>query len=297
MDIFVKFWGTRGSIPTPGEHTQRYGGNTSCVEVRHGDTLIICDAGSGIRELGEDLLLRSDAPIVGHLLFSHSHWDHIQGFPFFSPAYRKENRFFVHGRHPGDDRIYQLLSGQMESDYFPISFQAFKAEIRPSDLDSAGKRIGEVGIAWIPLRHPGGCLAYALSVGVAKVVYMTDQELLLSEAGPTDELRPMPDELIDFVRGADLLIGDGQYTDEEYLERVGWGHSSCFTVVDLALRGQVKHLALFHHEPSRSDLEIDELVDACRRRVASQNGSLLVSAAREGVEYRFPSTRGDQQIG
>jgi ribonuclease BN (tRNA processing enzyme) len=178
----------------------------------------------------------------------------------------------------------------MESDYFPISFQALKAEIRLSDLDSAGKKIGAVGVDWIPLRHPGGCLGYALTVGGAKVVYMTDQELVHPETGPVEDLRSIPAELVDFVRGADLLIGDGQYTDEEYAERVGWGHSSCFSVVDLALRGQVKHLALFHHEPSRSDLEMDDLVDLCRRRVLNQNGSLLVSAAREGVEFRYPSS-------
>jgi phosphoribosyl 1,2-cyclic phosphodiesterase len=131
--------------------------NSACIEVRHEETLIICDAGSGIRELGEDLLTRSNQPITGHLLFSHCHWDHIQGFPFFSPAYRRENRFYIHGRHPGDDRFYRLLSGQMESDYFPIGFQALRAEISSSDLEAAGNKIGCVQVRWMSgIFSPGG---------------------------------------------------------------------------------------------------------------------------------------------
>lgn len=289
MDVFVKFWGTRGSIPTPGEHTHRYGGNTACVEIRHEETLIICDAGSGIRELGEDLLNRSNQPITGHLLFSHCHWDHIQGFPFFSPAYQRENRFYIHGRHPGDDRFYRLLSGQMESDYFPIGFAALRAEIGSSDLETAGNKIGRVQVRWIQLKHPGGCLGYSLQVDAVKVVYLTDCEVPIPTDRPRSELRLMPPELVEFVQGADLLIGDGQYTDDEYTDRSGWGHSSCFTVVDLAVQATVKHLALFHHDPARTDFELDELVDACRVRVEAHQSSMTVTAAREGVEYRYPT--------
>lgn len=288
MNLFVKFWGTRGSIPTPGELTSRFGGNTACVEVRYSNTLIILDAGSGIRELGDELLNRSSKPLTGHLLFSHCHWDHIQGFPFFSPAYRPENRFFIHGRHKGDDRFYRVLSGQMESDYFPVAFVALKAEIQSQDLESAGKKIDDIEVDWIELNHPGGCLGYALSVGGIKLVYMTDNELLYSPQAPSSELRPVPSQICEFVRGADLLIGDAQYTDDEYASRVGWGHSSCFSTVDLALQADVKHLVLFHHDPIRSDCEIDDILDACRHRCSSLGGQIQISAAREGVEFRFP---------
>src|SRR5206468_11161024 len=153
MEFYVKFWGTRGSIPTPGDRTRKYGGNTSCVEIRFGDNLFICDAGSGIRELGADLLTRGNGPLHGHLLFSHAHWDHIQGFPFFSPADVAGNRFLIYGAKPGDDRFYQLLSGQMKSDYFPIGFGALRAEIYADHLDDGRKEIGGVLVQSFPLNH------------------------------------------------------------------------------------------------------------------------------------------------
>lgn len=290
MDLFVKFWGTRGSIPTPGEHTSRYGGNTACVEIRQEDTLIICDAGSGIRELGDELMTRSGQPITGHLLFSHCHWDHIQGFPFFAPAYRSENRFLIHGRGPGDDRFYRFVSGQMASDYFPISFKALRADIRSSDLTATHCFLGKVQVSHLPLEHPGGCLGYSFRVGSIKVVYMTDVELPFSGPSGSLEMRACPSDMISFVEGANLLIADGQYTDEEYLERRGWGHSSCFSTVDLAVSGRVKHLAIFHHDPTRSDYDVDDLVDACRSRAMRHGSSLIVTGAREGVELRYTAS-------
>ncbi len=292
MDLFVKFWGTRGSIPTPGEHTSRYGGNTACVEIRQGETLIICDAGSGIRELGDDLASRSAQPITGHLLLSHCHWDHIQGFPFFSPAYQSENRFLIHGRGPGDDRFYRFLSGQMASDYFPISFKALRADIRSSDLAATQGYLGKVRVDHLTLEHPGGCLGYSFRLGSIKVVYMTDVELpFLGPSGCAD-IRRAPSDLVEFVNGADLLIADGQYNDQEYLERRGWGHSSCFSTVDLAVAAGVKHLSLFHHDPTRSDYDVDDLIDACRLRVSGHGSSLIVTGAREGVELRYTDSEG-----
>jgi phosphoribosyl 1,2-cyclic phosphodiesterase len=288
-DLFVKFWGTRGSIPTPGEHTRRYGGNTSCVEVRLNDTLIICDAGSGIRGLGDDLLDRSPGPITGHLLFSHSHWDHIQGFPFFAPAYIPENRFFIYGRNPGDDRFYRLLSGQMESDYFPISFSSLKAAIRAEFLRDSKGTIGGIQVECLDVDHPGGAIAYALSAGGRRIVYATDCELRWQPDFSPRVLREMRVELVNFCRGADLLIADGQYTDDEYALRIGWGHSSGLSAVDLAVRAGASKLALFHHDPARSDTDLERLVDTCLQRAEAHASPLSVFAAREGVEFRFPS--------
>ena len=283
MNIYVKFWGTRGSIPTPGDRTRKYGGNTSCVEIRCGNDLFICDAGSGIRELGADLLARGNGPIVGHLLFSHAHWDHIQGFPFFVPADRAGNRFLIYGAGQGDDRFYQLLSGQMKSDYFPIGFGALRAEIVADHLDHGRKEIGAVLVT-----HPGGCLGYALSHQTRKIVYATDNEIETEssrlESDGQAKLRIANPALVEFMRGADLLIADGQYTDSEYASKKGWGHTSCLTAVDLAVQAEVKQLAIFHHDPSHADAVVDEIIESCRRRVSSFDSDLIVLAAREGIE-------------
>ena len=291
MHFYVQFWGTRGSIPTPGMRTRRYGGNTSCVEIRYGKELFICDAGSGLRDLGFDLLDHSVSPITAHFLFSHSHWDHIQGFPFFEPAYRSENLFYIYGRSVGDDRFYRLLSGQMRSDYFPVAFAALKAEIAAAYLNNGGRTIGRVEIGTHSLNHPGGCIGYSFSAGGKRIVYVTDNEIPLPDGlvAPEQEvrLRAVPPDLVDFVRNADLLIADSQYTDAEHLARPGWGHSSCLTTVDLALHGGVKHLALFHHDPAHSDADVDDMLHACSDRVTRFGGNMKVFAARERMELKI----------
>jgi phosphoribosyl 1,2-cyclic phosphodiesterase len=291
MEIYVKFWGTRGSIPTPGDRTRKYGGNTSCVEIRCGDHLFICDAGSGIRELGADLLARGKSPISGHLLFSHAHWDHIQGFPFFGPADVPGNRFLIYGAKQGDDRFFELLSGQMKSDYFPIGFGALRAEISADHFDEGRKEIGGVLVQSFPLNHPGGCLGYAFLHESKKIVYATDNEIVMETSPPDSNgrarLRFVPPALVEFVRGADLLIADGQYTDAEYKSRVGWGHTSCLTAVDCAVQAGVKQLAVFHHDPAHADSFVDEIIESCRSRISDLGAKLVVFAAREGVELEI----------
>ncbi|MBC8002076.1 MAG: MBL fold metallo-hydrolase [Opitutaceae bacterium] len=291
MDFYVQFWGTRGSIPTPGMRTRRYGGNTSCVEIRFGQELFICDAGSGIRDLGVNLLERTDAPITAHFLFSHAHWDHIQGFPFFEPAYFSQNLFYIYGSTVGDDRFYRLLSGQMRSDYFPVAFSALKAEIAAAYLDNGGRTIGQVQIGTVPLNHPGGCIGYSFFAGGKRIVYLTDNEIPLPDGlaspNPATGRRAVPAALVEFVRDADLLIADGQFTDAEHLARPGWGHSSCLTAVDLALHGGVKQLALFHHDPGHSDADVDFMLHDCSERVAKLDGNVKVFAARERMELKI----------
>jgi len=288
MEIYVKFWGVRGSVPTPGDRTRKYGGNTSCVEIRCGDQLFICDAGSGIRELGADLMSRGKSPIFGHLFFSHAHWDHIQGFPFFGPADVPGNRFLIYGARQGDDRFYQLLSGQMKSDYFPIGFGALRAEISADHLDDGRKQIGGVLVESLPLNHPGGCLGYAFSHQLRKIVYATDNEIQIDSSRPESNgearLRTVGPALVAFARDADLLIADGQYTDAEYKSKKGWGHTSCLTAVDWAVQAGVKQLAVFHHDPAHADSFVDEIIESCRNRVKNLGAKLIVFAAREGVE-------------
>jgi phosphoribosyl 1,2-cyclic phosphodiesterase len=294
MSWFVKFWGTRGSIPTPGHLTRRYGGNTSCVEVRSDQGLIICDGGTGLRELGLDLLRRNKGvPIRGHFLFSHTHWDHIQGFPFFVPVYDPRNEFRVYGPTQGDRRTYDLLSGQMRSDYFPVEFSELKSRILPADLGPGGTAVEDFQVTAHQLQHPGHAFGYAVEKDGRKVIYATDNELDLvvedREQVPArpERLRALPRPLVDFVRGADLLIGDGQYTDEEYPSRVGWGHARATTLVDLAVAAEVKQLAIFHHDPLQSDKDVDRKVELCRERAARHGSKLTVFGAREGLELKI----------
>ncbi|HEY0839463.1 MAG TPA: MBL fold metallo-hydrolase [Vulgatibacter sp.] len=292
MSLFVKFWGTRGSIPTPGPSTQRFGGNTACVEVRTGDALFICDGGTGLRELGIDLIRRHQGrPIVGHMLFSHPHWDHIQGFPFFTPAYRPENTFHIYGTPAGDRRLFNLVSGQMRSDYFPVDFSELSARIVAEDLSAAP--IGDVKVKALPQRHPGGSFAFSFETQGRKVVYATDNELdeLLvdREASLRDPsaFRELPDELVDFVRGADLLVADGQYGEAEYASKIGWGHPRATTTVDLAVAAGVRQLAITHHDPMQSDADVEEKIESCAERARRFARELVVFGAREGVELKL----------
>jgi phosphoribosyl 1,2-cyclic phosphodiesterase len=290
VSFFVRFWGIRGSIPTPGQPTRKYGGNTSCVEIRIGDQLFICDGGTGLRELGEDLNHRGISPIVGHMFFSHTHWDHIQGFPFFSPAYKAENHFHIWGTKGEGDRIHRLLSGQMRTEYFPVAFGELSAGITSETLAQEGTDINGVMVRFMEQTHPGGSLAFSFEKEGKKVIYATDHELdgritnkEESEASP-DVMRNLPEDFVNFCRGADLLIADAQYTDAEYLEKVGWGHSRALTTVDLAVQAEVSTLALFHHDPMQSDRLVDLKVDECRRRAKRLAPKLTVFGAREGIE-------------
>jgi phosphoribosyl 1,2-cyclic phosphodiesterase len=293
MAAFVKFWGTRGSIPTPASWTRVYGGNTPCVEVRFEDTIFVCDAGSGIRELGKDLLTRQPPPKDLHLLLTHAHWDHIQGFPFFAPLYLPGMKIRVYGKQAQDDSPYRLLSGQMSSSYFPVSFRDLGDSVVADYLPEGKKDINGVLVSSFALNHPGGCIGYSFSKEGRKIVYMTDNELEiqpgdtfpdLDDAGP---LRNVPEDLVAMARDADLLIADAQYDEKTYEARLKWGHSCCFSATDLAIQAKVKNLALFHHDPEDTDRGIDEKVMACRRRATRHGAKLAICAAREGVEMKF----------
>lgn len=293
MAVFVKFWGTRGSIPTPSSWTRVYGGNTACVEVRFDETVFICDAGSGIRELGKDLAARNPRPKVLHLFITHTHWDHIQGFPFFSPAYLPDTEIRIYGESAANNNPYRLLSGQMSSDYFPVSFRDLGARVIPDSLDEGTKLIDGVTVRSFPLNHPGGCVGYVFEKNGCKIVYATDNEL---EIQPGDKfpdfanqggLRRMPEALVETVLDADLLIADAQYDEKEYATRRNWGHSSCYSATDLAIKAGAKSLALFHHDPEGTDESIDAKIHTCMRRAEMFGGTLAIFGAREGVELKF----------
>lgn len=290
MSCFVRFWGTRGSIPTPGHRTRKYGGNTSCVSVRIDDALFVCDGGTGLRDLGVHLGERPDTPLEAHLFFSHTHWDHIQGFPFFLPAYDERSRLNVYDATRQDDRVRRLLLGQMRSEYFPVTFSALGSQILSRKLEPDVTIVDGVKVRHYEQTHPGRSFAYSFEKNGVKVVYATDSELDLDlvngeevERDPSC-LRRVPDALRAFVDGATLLIADGQYTDAEYPGKRGWGHARANTVADLAVQAGVSQCALFHHDPMHSDDDVDAILTTCNARIAGRGSAMKMFGAREGLE-------------
>lgn len=293
MDFLVTFWGVRGSIPTPGHSTQRYGGNTACIEVNVDDTLIIFDGGSGLRTLGASLLHRGLTEVKAHMLFSHSHWDHIQGFPFFPLAYNPKTTLIVYGTEKGDQRIFDLLSGQMQDKYFPVQFTDLGAQILADHLDGGGKKIGAATIDYIETEHPGGSLAYSICAHGKKIVYSTDNELDLRLKNKEESMkdpsifRHAPDDFIAFCKDADLLIADGQYTEKEYSSHVHWGHPRATTLVDLAISANIKQVAITHHDPLQTDEMVDKKIHSCMTRAAILSYNGVIFPAREGITLKL----------
>lgn len=248
----VKFWGTRGSIATPEPEYMRYGGNTACVEVRAADgELIILDAGTGIRRLGQALLAEAAGPRQGSLIISHFHWDHIQGFPFFAPLYVPGWSFSIYGQFKVDHRLMTALSGQMGNLYFPVSMEAFNAEVSFEELIEQEFKIGATRITSRALNHPQGNLGFRLNDGEGVFAYVTDTE------HPEEGLDP---KVLELAQGADVLVYDAQFTPALYPERKGWGHSTWEVGVELARAAGVGKLVLFHHDPAATDEAIDAIV-------------------------------------
>ncbi|MEA5511328.1 MBL fold metallo-hydrolase [Crocosphaera sp. UHCC 0190] len=250
----IKFWGVRGSIPCPGTETVRYGGNTSCVEMRVGRERLIFDGGTGLRLLGKSML--SEMPITGHLFFTHSHWDHIQGFPFFAPAFIPGNKFHIYGLPaPNGATIKQRLHDQMLHPNFPVPLQIMQANLEFYDIEARENiKIGNVTVETGKLNHPGEALGYRVSCQNLTAVYMTDTEHFPDH---------LDENVIYLARNADVLIIDTTYTDEEYYDpkfsKVGWGHSTWQEAVKVAKAAQVKKLVLFHHDPAHNDDFLDDI--------------------------------------
>jgi phosphoribosyl 1,2-cyclic phosphodiesterase len=293
----IRFWGVRGSIPVPGKGTVRYGGNTSCVEVRADGEIIILDAGTGIRLLG--LALDKEfgpRSMKLTLLISHTHWDHIQGLPFFSPAYNEKNVIRVLGYEGARAGLATILAGQMETPFFPVSLPELPSHLAIEELKETEFQIGKVAVRSKFANHPGICAGYRLSAGSGSIAYFPDNEPyeplkmhLASRAGISqEEARDFAiaerEKMVEFLQGCDFAIMDTQYTDEEYTDHIGWGHSSLSSVVSLALDANVGRLLLFHHDPNHDDEMIDKMVECARGLVAKSGKPLEVEAAREGAE-------------
>jgi phosphoribosyl 1,2-cyclic phosphodiesterase len=305
----VRFWGVRGSYPVPGPDTNRYGGNTSCVEVRPADgTSIIIDAGTGIRKLGKEMMQGAfgEGRGTAHLLVSHTHWDHIQGLPFFAPVYQKGNKFFVYARQRDDTHLRAVFASQTDSPYFPVPFENVQADVSFRELvDSARFEIGDVKVACTRLNHPWIAIAYRLDCDGASVAYVTDtapfrdilieQEFIRQPPKPGDPLKPedaaklreMREGVVRLCEGADLVIYDTQFTPEEYLSKPHWGHSCPEDAIEIARAAGAKGVVLFHHAPERTDEQIDALLAHHRK----QTPDLELVAASEGMELTLGRAR------
>lgn len=277
MSLQVRFWGTRGSIPTPTTAgSAAFGGNTPCVTLHApGAAPLVCDAGTGLRLFGDWALKQPDPPRAFNFFLSHLHWDHIQGFPFFAPAYRAETAITIHGGHDG---MHAALAGQQQAPYFPVTFSSLPATLVFQHLTPGARhRCDGWDVSLLQQEHPGVSYAYRFDRGGKSVIYATDGEHKMGSDDPA---------FLDFIAGADLLIIDAMYSraDAEHLKR-DWGHASNIVAVEFALRAGVRRLALFHHDPDRDDAALRATL-AETQRYAEQyrpGAGLVVQMAADGL--------------
>jgi phosphoribosyl 1,2-cyclic phosphodiesterase len=313
----VRFWGVRGSLPVPGPRTERYGGNTSCVEVITGaGTRIIIDAGTGIRRLGKELMQTEFESGAGraHILVSHTHWDHIQGMPFFAPLYRQGNRFHVYARQRVDRSLKAVFAGQNGAPYFPVPFEAARADIDFREIaDDAQFEVEDARVLSTRLNHPYIATAYAVVADGAKVAYVSDTapfaDILFGHefvAGPPPPGAVLPDadraalaamrsSVVRLCEGADLVIYDTMFTADDYRMMPHYGHSRPADALAICHDAGARTLALYHHAPERSDDEVDAMLATARQLAGATPGGagasrLAVTAAFEGMELRLGRT-------
>lgn len=285
---YLKFWGVRGSIPTPGPSTVRYGGNTPCVELRlSDDNFFVLDAGSGLRELGLKLL-KSGKPIKSHIFISHMHWDHIQGIPFFVPALLPGNDFIFHGAEESYKTLEEILANQMNPINFPIEMNEMASSLKFEPLFEDSYTIDGINLETIYLNHPGSTLGYKFYINTKSIIYISDNEPYPNPPNDNaDDLGYVEDanqKLFEFVKNADILIHDAQYTPEEYKNRVQWGHSPYDFTVNVALKAKVKQLVLYHHDPVHDDAFVDEMLYSAQKISRDAGGELEIISAREGLQ-------------
>ena len=286
MAYTVTFWGTRGSIPTPGAHTARYGGNTPCVAVEGaGGQLVILDAGTGIRPLGLQLAERHNGAVQAEILLSHAHWDHIQGLPHFKPFFSPGNAVRIWGSRQGTTSLEAILRQQMDPAVFPVPLDALSAKLTVRQVEPGGGdfTVGAFRVRAMRLRHPGTTLGYRLTPvgGGASMAYVTDNEL--GWGGHYETPASWRQDFVAFLANTELLIHDAMYTPQELEQHRGWGHSTFEEAVTLAADAGVPRLVLFHHEPEHGDAEVDGLLGAARRAATARGMPAEVLAAQEGT--------------
>jgi phosphoribosyl 1,2-cyclic phosphodiesterase len=296
----ARFWGARGSLPTPGKETVRYGGNTPCVEVRLDDgNLVIFDAGTGIRGLGDALLAQGES-VTSYIIITHPHWDHIHGFPFFKPLFISGNQFTIVGPQSRSVTLRRMIATQMDKVYFPVQLNELKAKIRFRPVKEQTIPMFGATLTSMYVNHPAFALGYRLTMGDRSIVYISDNEPFDREVARSLknvdknvirkflEVKGDPNQRIfDFARGADVLIHDTTYTPEEYVEHVGWGHSHYLFSLKIAAEAQVKKLVLFHHDPTHNDEKIDDILQKCLKEIKMHHYKFDCVAAAEGMQLTW----------
>ncbi|MGD9971784.1 MAG: MBL fold metallo-hydrolase [Desulfatirhabdiaceae bacterium] len=277
----IKCWGSRGSLSVCGPEYQKYGGDTTCLEIRsQQDDVIIVDAGTGIRRLGNALMREGKKQV--HFLFTHAHWDHLIGFPFFKPLYHESSEIFMHRCPFGNNFVETMLSKVMAPPYFPIRYNDIKAKIHYDDACPLEFTVGPVAISPIPLSHPNRGSGYRFMENGRSMVFLTDNEL-----GHRHEGGMAFDDYVQFCRNTDLLIHDAEYTPDDYVQTLGWGHSCYTDVVDLAIKANVRQLGLFHVNQDRSDPDMDAIVDQCRQILKAKNCNIDCFGVESNREFHL----------
>lgn len=296
-DQYLRFWGVRGSYAAPFESHLKVGGNTSCVEIRDGEHILVCDAGTGIIPLGNELM-KQDSIREMMIVLTHYHWDHICGLPFFVPAFVPDWKihFFGPGQNKGE--IEEHFSNQMKAPYFPVSTETWLANINYILPDKNEMNWGPIKFRFNNVHHPGVTYGYRIKVGSKTVIYVSDNECLFLEKSINqryEEFSSEEKELfedmkkeeyeaeLDLIKGADILIHDAQYTQDDYEKKRGWGHSCYIDTVNLAIDADVKSLYLYHHDPNYDDDAIQKIHDHSLEIVKERNSALECHIASEGL--------------
>ncbi len=287
----VRFWGTRGSIATPGQGTVRFGGNTSCVEVRSASgTLLLLDCGTGARALGEALMVQGPRPLRGHILIGHTHWDHIQGLPFFAPLFVQGNEWDIYAPRGFEQSLQETLAGQMQYTYFPVTLEQLRASIRYHEVVEGVFEVGDIRVTAQYLNHPALTLGYRLEADGVAVVYACDHEPHARHlAAGTGDMTDLDRRHVEFLAGADLVIHDAQYTAAEYDAKRGWGHSTVEYAVEACRSVGVRKLALTHHDPTRDDDAIDRIIGELNASATAKASAMEVFGAAEGQVLELSS--------
>lgn len=280
----LRFWGVRGTLPVPGEDTLRYGGNTSCVSLEFPDgSLFVFDAGTGIKRLSDELVEEARVtglPINANIFISHPHWDHINALPFFAPLYQPGNHIQIAGATHGGVEMKQLLNGQMDGPYFPVTETAFGAHVEYLNMVEGEHEINGISVRTTLLNHPGQCMGYRVSYGGRSMAYITDLELFPRSAPEFEQKQR--ERLEQFLEGAETLIIDSTYSDAEYSDHKNWGHSAVSEVAQLAHCAQVETLCLFHHDPGQDDMAIDGKLAEATECLQQLESDTQVIAPNEG---------------
>jgi len=301
--VKIRFWGTRGSIATPGPGTIHFGGNTSCVEVvTNDDTRLVLDCGTGAHRLGAALMAEGKKDFHTNILLGHTHWDHIQGFPFFTPAFVEGNSAAIYAPEGSGGTLHNVLAGQMEFTYFPIELDQLPAAITYHDLNEGLYTIGGVRVATQFLNHPAMTLGYRIEADGVAMVYLVDHEPFSdalwradAEPGHIDSILHDGDRRhAEFMAEADLVIHDAQYTPEEYVSKKTWGHSSFDYAVQIAAAAGVQRLALTHHDPAHDDAFVSDIEDRARSLAQQCGTGLEVFCAYEGCELMLEPSQPSQ---